>query len=135
MKIKRGTTRFVILIGKYAIKFPRIHHKYKGHRYKMFLRGILANIDEKFWYKSGFEKNKLAKVIFTSPFGLFLIMERAEPLSSGEYDKQQMEEQFKHLPLDNKIQNFGKVDNRVVLIDYADSRYMCSDCSNCFKNR
>jgi len=135
MQIKKGTTRIVFLIGKYAIKFPRIHHKYPGHRYKMFLRGLLANIDENFWWKSTYKRDKLCPVKFKSPLGFFLVMDRAIPLKESEYNKEQFEKDFFGLPLDNKIVNFGKIDNRIVLIDYADSRYMCSDCSMCFKNK
>lgn len=135
MQIKKGTTRTVILVGSYAIKVPRFWHQYSGHRWKIFLRGILANIDESFWWKCAFQKEKLCPVLWKSPLGFILVMKRAEPLTEEEYDKEKFENEFKLLPLDNKMINFGKVENRIVLIDYADSRYLCSDCSNCWKNR
>lgn len=132
--LKLGTTRIVWLIGNYAIKFPRIYHKFKGHRWKMFLRGILANLDENFWWKCAYKKDKLCPVKFMFPLGLILVMKRAEPLTENEYNSLNINE-FKDLPMDNKIINFGKIEGRVVLIDYADSKYLCSDCSNCWKNR
>lgn len=135
MQIKKGTTRTVILIGSYAIKIPRFWHKFPSHRWKIFLRGILANIDENFWWKCAFQKEKLCPVLWKSPLGFILIMRRAAPLKEEEYDKEKLENDFKLLPLDNKLINFGKIENRIVLIDYADSRYLCSDCSNCWKNR
>lgn len=135
MRIEKGTTRTVFLIGKYAIKVPRFWHKQPGHKWKMFLRGILANIDEHFWWKCAYKKEKLCPVRFKSPLGLILVMDRAEPLKDYEYDKDAFDFIFENLPLDNKIINFGRIKDRVVLIDYADSRYLCSDCSNCYKNR
>ncbi|MEK6828853.1 MAG: hypothetical protein AABY15_01915 [Nanoarchaeota archaeon] len=135
MKVRRGTTRTVILTKKYAIKIARFWHSMKGHRWKMFLRGILANIDEKFWWKCEYKREKLCPVVWKSPLGVILVMKKATPLKESEYDKDAFACTFENLSLDNKIENFGKIENKVVLVDYADSRYMCSDCSNCFKNR
>ncbi len=134
MQIKHGTTRTVFLIKKYAIKFPRIHHRFRGHRWKMFLRGILANIDENYWYKHSHKKERMCPVKMMFPLGLFLIMKRAEELTEKEYQLIN-EKEFSGLPCDNKITNFGKINDNIVLVDYADSRYMCSDCSFNFKNR
>lgn len=132
MKVFKGTTRVVYLIGKYAFKFPRVHH------WKSFLKGILANIDEHYWYKHSPEqwKRKMCPVIFKSWWGILLIMTRAIHLEESEYNKEQFAEDFKDIPLslDNKIINFGKLkDNTIVLVDYADTRYMCSDCSYLIK--
>lgn len=135
MKIKRGTTRTVFLIGKYAIKIACFWSVMRGRKWKIFLQGILANIDEKFWWKCAYKREKLCPVIWKSPLGVILIMKRAKSLSESEYDKSAFDFMFENLPLDNKIANFGKIDGKIVLVDYADSRYMCSDCSNCFKNR
>jgi hypothetical protein len=133
MKIEKGTTRTVFLTKSYALKIPRFWHEYGGHKWKMFLRGILANLDEKYWWSYSYRRNQLCPVIFTFPLGLMIVMKRAETLSISEYDKAKLEKDFNGLPLDNKISNFGKFENRIVLVDYADSRYMCSDCSLKFK--
>lgn len=132
MKIYKGTTRVVYVLGNYAFKFPRTN------RWKSFLRGILANMDEYFWYKhSPIEwKDKMCPVIFKSWGGFLLIMEKADELSDNEYNKKQFAEMFKIIPisLDNKIMNFGRLkNNKVVLVDYADSRYFCSGCSDIIK--
>ncbi len=134
-QIKKGTTRTVFLIGNYAIKIPRFWHKYSGDKWKSFLRGILANIDEHYWWKHSHKKEKLCPVVFKSPLGCILVMVRAESLIDSEYNKAELDKEFFGLPLDNKQINFGKINNKTVLIDYADSRYMCSDCSFNFKNR
>ncbi len=135
MKIKKGTTRTVFLIGKYAIKIPRFWHKHNGHKWKTFIRGILANIDEDFWWKHAIDKDKLCPIVFKSPLGCILVMLRAQELTDNEYNKDKLNKDFAGLPLDNKQINFGKINNKIVLIDYADSRYMCSDCSFNFRNR
>ncbi len=133
--MKRGTTRICFLIGNYAIKFPRLFYLSQGIKWKVFLRGILANIDEHFWWKCAYQREKLCPVIWKSPLGLVLVMKRATPLTTSEYDKELFKKNFANLPLDNKCENFGKIDDRIVLVDYADSKYLCSDCSNCWKNR
>ncbi len=130
MQLKTGTTRCCFLIGNWAIKIPKIR------RWKIFLRGLLANIDESWKSKHGdpFQKQSYARVLFCSWWGLFLIMERVSALHEHEYDKDKFSCYFRHCePIDNKIENFGRKfvggSTYIVLVDYADSRYMCSDCS------
>lgn len=127
MKLKYGTTRVVVLFGKYAIKFPRIN------KWKSFIKGILANLDELMWYKNSPKewKIKMCPSLFTLG-GLFLISRRAEPVDLNDYQKLDVS-YFEPLPLDCKIDNFGKFENRIVLIDYADTKYFCSDCELIFK--
>ncbi len=134
MNFKRGTTRVAFLIGKYAIKIPRFWHTSNGHRWKIFLRGILANIDEDYWWKYSKQKDKLCPIIVKGPLGLFLIMKRAKELTEDEYNNINLLD-FSGLPLDAKLVNFGKINDKILLVDYADSRYMCSECSFNFKNR
>lgn len=134
-KVNQGTNRTVFLIGRYAIKIARFWHSNSCYRWKSFLRGILANINEAYWYKWSKQKDKLCPVLFKSPLGVILIMKRAELLSCEEYNKDVFNSIFKALPLDNKIENFGKIDEKIVLVDYGDSPYMCEDCDYIFKNR
>lgn len=124
--MKKGTTRIVFLVGRYAIKLPRIYS------WKCFLRGLLANMDERLWYKSSPKewKMKMAPSLFCIA-GFILIQKRASPLNCDEYENLDITE-YKPLPMDNKISNFGWLHNRIVLVDYADSRYFCSDCEIIF---
>lgn len=126
--MKRGTTRLVFLIGGYAIKVPR------PNRWKSFLRGILANMDERLWYKNSPESWRLKMCPSLSCFlgGFVLISKRAYPIDLEDY--QEIDFSFYNpLPLDRKILNFGWYENRIVLVDYADSKYFCSDCEKIFK--
>ena len=135
LQIKKGTCRSVILIGPYAIKIARFWHSNSGYRWKSFLRGILSNIDEVYWYKHSHQKDKLCPVLFRLPLSVVIIMKRAESLSIEEYNKEAFANEFKALTLDNKIQNFGKLDGKIVLVDYGDSPFMCEDCDFIFKHR
>lgn len=127
MDMNKGTTRVVYLIGKYAIKLPRIN------RWRSFLRGILANLDEKMWYHHSPSdwKLKMCPTLCCLLGGVILIARRAEPITEAEY-RDLDTDSFKPLPLDIKIINFGKFQDRIVLIDYADSTYFCSDCEHIF---
>lgn len=119
MKIKSGTTRTVFLFKNFVIKFPII----SGYGFKYFLMGMLANINEWNWSRYGIEK--LAKVKFCSPLGLFLIMERAQPVSEVDYNE------FKDIPLDPSPENFGKIGDRVVCVDYGENimSIICPKCN------
>ena len=135
MKIEKGTNRTVFLIGPWAIKVARFWHSNSKYRWKSFLRGILANIDEAYWQKLSSHKELLCPVLFKSPLGVVVVMRRAESINEEEYSKDVFSHVFKAMPLDNKIENFGKIGDKIVLIDYGDSPYMCEDCDYIFKNR
>lgn len=121
MKIEKGTTRFVILLGKYAFKFPRIHFKAKN-RWPLFLRGLLANMTEKQF--SSVHDESLCPVVFSMWGGWFNIMLRAEPLSKDEWLNLDFKTIFQIVSSDlveNKITSFGKLNNKIVAVDYDGS--------------
>lgn len=113
MKIIRGTTRIVFVGKKYVYKIPT------PFSWKSFLLGLLGNMDERLW--SGYSE-KLCPVVFSLWGGWFAVMKRTEPLVPSEYDYRLFEKEFAGLPLDNKIENFGKLGERIVLIDYTNDR-------------
>lgn len=127
--MKKGTTRIVFLIGSYAIKIP------KPRRWKAFLRGILANLDENLWYKHSPDlwKEKLCPTLFTLG-GFILIAKRAKEITQEQFEAL-TRGQFSPLPCDFKQENFGVYNDKVVLVDYGDSRYFCSDCEIIFKEK
>lgn len=128
--IKLGTTRIVFLIGSYAIKIPRFYG------WRSILKGILGNLDEYKWYKhSPVEwQLKMCPTLFTFA-GLFNVCKRACPILIEDYQELDFT-YYEPLPLDKKLGNFGRYQNRIVLVDYADSRFFCSDCEKifCLKN-
>lgn len=129
--MKKGTTRVVYLIGGYAIKIPRIN------RWKSFLRGILANMDERMWYKHSPVdwKNKMCPSLLCLFGGFILICKRATPITQTIWDNGTIKkEDFYPIPMDYKAINFGWYKSEIVLIDYAGSNYFCSDCENILKH-
>lgn len=120
LMIKKGTNRFVLLIGQYAIKIPMITY---GHL--LFLHGCYANYQERHYCKmmKGVEGDKfyrlVAPSVFCSLFGLVQIQKRCEELS--------FEMTEEHLALfdsvrggECKSQNFGFYEGRLVCLDYGD---------------
>jgi hypothetical protein len=132
MVIKRGATRIVFVFKRVVIKIPN------NQGYKLFLYGILANLQEKS-FSRGCSRDDLAKVKFCSPLGFFLIMEKAEPIKLEELWETDWEdadewEQFSNflherykdddmkdfMLSDSKPSNWGYINGRLVKIDYGD---------------
>ena len=119
MKISKGATRNVLIFKQFVIKIPTIKE------YRLFLKGILANLQEKKW--SGHHID-LAKVLFCSKFGLFLIMERADVISNNIdwasfqlmiKSKYQYDNLQDFLLSDLKPSNWGYIRDHLVKIDYG----------------
>lgn len=121
MEIHKGTTRTVFLIGNYAIKIARFWSEFNERKLKTFLKGLLANIDEYYWWNLSYKQELLCPVLCKSPLGLILIMKRTQKLRQDEYNRIKFTELYKGLPLDNQICNFGKLNDKIVLIDYANT--------------
>lgn len=118
MKLKKGTNRIVILIGKYAVKIPNFIN---GHL--LFLYGCLANYRER-WYCKKFkdieEPRFYAKVcpsVWCSWFGLCQIQRRVDMLKRDLTKSEIL--QFKDVCTDIKRENFGYYYGRLVCIDYG----------------
>lgn len=115
MRIERGITRTVWLIGPLAIKLPSL--RYAG---TFFLKGCLCNLEEAWkWHDTKGKPvlhNMLCPVLWCGWFGLFLVMRRAKPLTMCH----RVEEwKFEKVTTDTKRENFGLIDDEVVCVDYA----------------
>ena len=102
----RGITREVFIFKDLVFKIPSFRS------YKLFLNGLLANLQESFRWKTTKDK-RLCPVLFSLPFGILVIMPYASPVKKVNYNK------FNGLPLDLHVTNFGKYKNKIVLIDYG----------------
>lgn len=115
IKIKKGTTRTVLLMSNYAIKFPRVSN---GHL--IFLQGCYANWSERHYCKmfKGMPDfyNKVAPSFFCSVFGLLQIQIRVEANRMELTDEQV--DYFKDLCTDTKPNNFGYYKGKLVCVDY-----------------
>ena len=120
MKIKQGATRKVFVFKKVVVKIPTIIE------YRLFLNGILANLQEKSF--SGIHSD-LAKVKFCDKLGLILIMEKVDVLSNDinwlDFNNS-LKEKYKNDKLkdfllsDCKPSNWGYINNHLVKVDYGD---------------
>lgn len=116
VEFKHGATRHVLLIGSWALKIPRLTHGCRP-----FLQGMLANMCEALWAKTGDER--LCPVLWCAPAGLGLLMPKALPARGQVFS-------IENLPAENKPDSFGLLQGKLVLLDYGDC-YGCShDASN-----
>lgn len=113
-----GCTRCVLLVGKYAIKFPVLSC------WEMFLKGLVANIEEGKW--SRFPSKHLPKTYYVARSGFISIQERVRPVRhEGLYlvDLAQLcaqsEVSSDFWLRDAKASNFGYRGNTLVKVDYA----------------
>lgn len=117
--VRRGITRTVILTRRYAIKVPTLRGGTTGDlrgRIAGVAHGILANQSEYHW--SGYEAwaGLVAPVLRSWLGGIIQVYPRCEPL--GDDDRGPLP----HLdpcPGDVKPDNYGRLDGRVVRVDYA----------------
>lgn len=126
MELHRGSTRLVLLVGRWAIKVP-----YAGE-WRLFLHGLLANLQEARWSRetAGFPPDdparlRLARVHWSLPGGWLVVQERAyiprnfyrKFIRQGELGR--MRHVFDGLPYDGNEYNFGFIGRRLVLVDYG----------------
>lgn len=112
---KRGITREVFLFWGMAIKIPSFRS------YSLFLRGLLCNLEERYWWRET-KDACLCPIKFADPFGLMVIMRRAEVLTAGEVEELQSlldGDYFAMIPHESKAINYGKLKNRIVCLDYG----------------
>lgn len=116
--VRTGITRTVLLVGRWAIKWPNTRYAWRHT-----VEGLLANMTEASTW-GGYSKcvdpqvreeaKKLCPVLWCGLGGLLLVMRRAEPMEGvlSTY----------HVPgwvTDVKPDNFGVLEGRVVCVDYA----------------
>lgn len=111
MQIKKGMNRVVLLIGRYAIKFPR----YIDHQ--SFVRGILSNILESVRWKRSHHP-ALMPVLFTFPFGLLSIQERCDYILPRKLTQEEIDI-LPFVTVDNNGNNAGIHKGRIVVFDYG----------------
>ncbi len=92
--------------------------------YKMFLHGLLANMQEAMWWRQT-EDVRLCPVKWSIPLGILTTMERCKSVYTNDdwyldylWDK----DHWSGLPAESKPQNFGRkneIGEPVVIIDYG----------------
>ena len=118
--ISTGSTRIVFLIGKYAIKIPRVivqpDNKFYGRLHE-FICGWKANRTEYIWSKSNIYPF-LNPVKISLLFSIILIFDRSEELSRDEFFNLN-EEDYNFGGYEHKIDSFGKINSEIKIIDYG----------------
>src|SRR6478609_200260 len=119
IKVQKGVTRIVFLIGNYAFKIPNLSY---SHKY--FLQGCYNNWAERDYYKKNINaiydgnlSHYAAPSLFCSWFGFIQIQYRCQPCNRDltEHEK----EFFNSLCwADNKKENFGYYKGKLVCLDY-----------------
>lgn len=114
IETRKGIMRLVFLVGRWAVKVPR------PRWWRYFLKGLLANMTERdtwaYWGAAACG-DLLCPVIWCCPGGWLLVMRRAELLAEDEVPLG-WERRFEAFD-DLKADNIGKLDGRLVLIDYG----------------
>ena len=114
MKLRLGSSRLVILHGKYAVKIPILIS------WRRLVSGTASNYKEYFEWKQS-KDSSLCKVHFCFA-GLVLVADRAEKVSEEEFrkiDKKQMRKLFRVITFKDELicHNIGKVKGEYVIID------------------
>jgi len=112
---RKGCTRIVILTRKYAFKIPNIGD------YKMFLYGLIANMQEATFAKSGW--SELCPILLSLPLGILTVMRRAREMTVEEFmqfDAEAFTVKPDYIvPVELKADSFGWLDGKIVAIDYG----------------
>ena len=123
MQLRQGSTRWVLLAGPYAFKFPRCS------QWRLFLLGLLANKQEVlFGYKG--KDPRLCPVLGHVPGGWCCVMRRAIPMTLDQWESNggsigmkwfcSEDGVFGCVPAEhNQVSSFGYVNGKVVAVDYG----------------
>lgn len=124
MKIKYGTTRATLLIGRFAIKFAY------GLQWTHFLQGLINNVDERMWFRQT-KHIKLCPNYYCLFGGFILICARVTVLSDLSENDPYIENFYydefcegdetvgtwENL-FEEKLDTFGIYKGRIVAVDY-----------------
>lgn len=115
MRIKYGSSRTAILVHKWAIKLPSLVG------WRNFLHGLLANHQERMFSRA--EWPELCPVIWSLPLAVVICMRRVVPLEMSEFELFDFESFVNRegysVPVENKLDSFGRLDGRIVAVDYG----------------
>lgn len=118
MKIYKGSSRWVFIVGCFAIKTPSFSS------YRNFLWGLIANMNEvKFWNCADM-KYKLCPVLGYIPFGFLVIMPKVKVLTKEDGIDNNYLLHFcicknGKIPAETKLDSFGFINKKLVCIDYG----------------
>lgn len=109
--VKSGYSRLVFVFDQFVIKVPRLHWGWD-----VFKHGLFCNRTERIIWKH-YKSEKLCPVLYSSLWGFWLVMRKAECNFSRKHEF--VNEEF---PGDDLDVNYGYLDGRLVKIDYGNVR-------------
>jgi hypothetical protein len=111
----KGMSRIVFIGENYVLKIPNIR------KWKLFLCGLLSNMQETSFGKSNLEG--FCPVTFSFPGGWFIIAKRAREMTEQEFlefDAHTFCNRETHgIPAEHKHSSFGWLNGQIVAIDYG----------------
>lgn len=115
---RKGSAREVFLIGRWAIKVPRVHS------WETFLWGLLSNIQEAEFGRCGWPE--LCPVVWRIRGGFMVVMPRVQILTEAEFDEGEIggivdaaNAAGRCVPAEFKPDSWGRLDGRIVAVDYG----------------
>ena len=118
MPIAHGTTRAVLCVGPYAIKFAKGKRGRRCNAYEAALWAKTTDV----------RRSMLCPIIAALPYGLAIVMRRAAPLSEAEKDYLIETDGFPDwdyvppddtAPFEYKASDWGRLEGRLVALDYS----------------
>ncbi len=114
-RIIKGSSRWVILTNKWAIKIPSLYS------YRMFLIGLLANMQEVLFSMTN--DVRLCPIYFYIIGGFCVVMPRVEPISDEDYSITDLKMFCNNgdmiIPVELKYNSFGLLRGKLVAIDFG----------------
>jgi len=113
-----GATRIVIVFDKVVIKIPRLFkvNTFYGKTVSI-LEGWLANRNEYIWEKSNIY-DFLCPIKLSLFWSFIIVMSKVELLNDVEFNKLNKED-YNFGGIEWKLDSFGKLNNKIVAIDYG----------------
>jgi hypothetical protein len=131
-----GGSRWVLLVGHYAIKVPRCSNQrsYPNDASdptfrKRITQGRNCNRAERAAWRERLYPN-LCPIIFADPFGWIVVMQRASPITQAEFDEWSDGDDWPYVygtqkPYEDDVGDAGRLpDGRLVMVDYGVRGYL-----------
>lgn len=117
-----GCTRIVLILKKIVIKIPNFTYSWEN-----FLKGLIANITERnSWEYANIPdsynyryRDLLCPIIWSSWGAWIVIMKRARVLTDEEYLSTNLKIHKYYYAGDDKSDNYGYLNGKIVKIDYG----------------
>src|SRR5512135_991167 len=109
----QGVYRRVLLIGRFAIKVPRLRHMLSGLRCNRWEREMWRT------WRPIFKWENLCPITIADPLGIFVVMPRAAQPVSLEDVIEATPDYYPDITSETKPADFGRIGNRVFALDYG----------------